>query len=163
MWCLSYPPSARRDRPISLARSRRAPRAQSNASDHLRQCRHGRAVVCLPSNRNRARRVRFSACADKFGPRPVNRHCCCKMARPVRHDAGRAFALRRRVRVSCADTTLSAQPEAETERQENSSVTAGVNRTKVPPSCPGASLPAIRDHGPLDRGRTKQWPVPEIM
>jgi len=45
MWCLSYPPSARRDRPISLARSRRAPRPQSNASDHLRQCRHDASAI----------------------------------------------------------------------------------------------------------------------
>lgn len=45
MWCLSYPPSARRDHPISLARSRGAPRPQSNASDHLRQCRHDASAI----------------------------------------------------------------------------------------------------------------------
>src|SRR3954470_8963495 len=38
-------PFARPDRPISLARTRRAPRPQSNASDHLRQCRHDASAI----------------------------------------------------------------------------------------------------------------------
>ena len=45
MWCFSYPPFSRRDRPISLARSCRAPRPQSNPSDHLRQCRHDASAI----------------------------------------------------------------------------------------------------------------------
>ena len=44
-WCFSNPPFSRRDRPISLPRSRRAPRPQSNPSDHLRQCRHDASAI----------------------------------------------------------------------------------------------------------------------